>query len=171
MPPWRSRPRLMVFFGGYRYQNDPSTTTATRPILTARCLGIPVALALHDPTDRRTIELEPHLIGHAQGHGVLAEAGHGAVQSAGGYHPVTLLDRGQHLLAVALLLLLGRDQEEVENAEDRREEHHLGEQRVRAARPPAGGEGRRKGQIGSVGDVHGRSSLRRGDVLARNNVG
>src|SRR6266571_5898099 len=102
MPPWRSRPRLNVFFGGYRYQNEPSTTTATRPILRARCLGIPVALALHDPADRRAIELEPHLVGHPQGDGVLGEPGHRTVQSAGGHHPVALLDRAQQLLAVAL---------------------------------------------------------------------
>ena len=42
----------MVFFGGYRYQIEPRTATATSPIRSQRCLGIPVALALHDAPER-----------------------------------------------------------------------------------------------------------------------
>src|SRR6266849_49503 len=142
----------MVFFGGYRYQIDPRITTTTRPIRTDRFLRIPLALALRDPADRPAIELQLHLIGHPERHRVLVEIQHGAVQPARGDDPIALPDGGEHGLAITLLLLLGANEQEVEDREDRAEKYHL---HVHSAGPAraARGKGRGKGQIGSVGDV------------------
>src|SRR3989441_13275804 len=68
IPPWRSRPRLIVFFGGYRYQIEPAATTATKAMRNHRRLGIAVGLTLDDPRDGAPIELQLHLVGDAQRH-------------------------------------------------------------------------------------------------------
>src|SRR5919198_4557404 len=84
IPPCRSSPRLIAFFGGYRYQSEPRRTTRTMPARVRRFLGILVDLHLHDAPDGRPFELELHLIRDAQGHGLLREIGDGAEHPARG---------------------------------------------------------------------------------------
>src|SRR6185436_2625110 len=112
MPPCRSRPRLMRCLGGYRYHSDTASTTATTPIRSPKFLGILVACALHDAAHRAPIELQLHLVGHAQRDRVLAHVGDGPVQPAGGDDTVAPLQRPQHALAVRLLALLRPDDDE-----------------------------------------------------------
>src|SRR6202008_33875 len=66
IPPCRSRPRLIRCLGGYRYQSEMTSTTATSPIRSPKFLGILVARALHDATDGAAIEFQLDLIGHAE---------------------------------------------------------------------------------------------------------
>src|SRR5690348_2433600 len=99
MPPCRSRPRLIRFFGGYRYHKETTTTTATSPMRNHRRLGILVAGDLHHAADGGPIELHLHLIGDAQGHRVLGEPGDRAVQAAAHDHAVSFLQRAQHPVA------------------------------------------------------------------------
>src|SRR5882724_3158393 len=132
MPPCRSSPRLIAFFGGYRYQREPRRTTSTTAARVRRFLGILVDLHLHDARDGAAFELELHLIGDAQGHGLVAQVGDGPEHPARGDDLVAALDRRQHPLAVLLLLLLGPDHEEVEDGEHRAE-HHQGGHQLRAA--------------------------------------
>src|SRR5881396_898996 len=114
MPPCRSRPRLIAFFGGYRYQREPRRTTRTTAARVRRFLGILVDLHLHDAPDGAPFELELHLVGDAEGDGLVGEVGDGAEHPARRDDLVAPLDRGQHPLALLLLLLLGPDHEEVE---------------------------------------------------------
>src|SRR5262249_49410956 len=98
MPPCKSRPRLIVFFGGYTYQREPTTTAATRAILTQTRLGIFLRHSLHHhPGDRAPIELELDLVGDAQRDGVLVQARHRPVEPARSDDTVSLLERPQHL--------------------------------------------------------------------------
>src|SRR6266571_2897368 len=60
MPPCRSRPRLIAFVGGYRYQREPRRTTRTTAARVRRFLGILVDLHLHDAPDGAPFELELH---------------------------------------------------------------------------------------------------------------
>src|SRR5688572_10802092 len=73
MPPCRSRPRLMLFCGGYRYQIDAASTATTIPARTQRRLGILVARNWRDTADGRAIELDLDLVGDAQNDRVLGE--------------------------------------------------------------------------------------------------
>src|SRR5919201_4133989 len=109
MPSCRSRPRLIAFFGGYRDQSEPISTSRTMTIRVRRFLGILVALHLHDAPDRRAFELELHLVRDTEGHGLVGEIGDGPEHAARGDDLVATLDRRQHALAVLLLLLLGPD--------------------------------------------------------------
>src|SRR5213593_3611931 len=142
MPPCKSRPRLIAFFGGYRYQREPRRTTRTTTARVRRFLGILVDLHLHDAPDGRALELELHLIGDAQGHGLLGEIGDGTEHPARGDDLVTTLDRRQHALALLLLLLLGPDHQEIKDGEHRTEHHERGHQ-LRAA-PAARRRGRHR---------------------------
>src|SRR5206468_2603585 len=101
------------------------TTTATRPTRDQRFLGILIALWLQDPSDGHAVELELHLIRHAQHDLLRVETRDRAVQPARRYHAVAPLERGEHLFALALLLLLRADQQEPEDREDRGEEEEL----------------------------------------------
>src|SRR2546426_11615818 len=132
MPPCRSRPRLIAFFGGYRYQREPRRTTRTTAARGRRVLGILVDLHLHDAPDGAPFELELHLVGDAEGDGLVGEVGDGAEHPARRDDLDASLDRGQHPLALMLLLLLGPDHEEVEDGEHRAEHHQRGHQ-LRAA--------------------------------------
>src|SRR4030095_430367 len=149
MPPCRSRPRLIRCLGGYRYQIERASTTATTPRRRPRFLGILVACTLHDAADRAAIELELHLVGHPQRDRVLAQAGDGAVQPTGGDDPIATLQRRQHALALRLLALLGPDDDEVEDGEHRTEQQEGLQKRHR----PAGAAGRRGGGVREVGRV------------------
>src|SRR5262245_1848570 len=115
IPPCRSRPRLIRCLGGYRYHSETASTTTTRPIRSPKFLGILVARSLHHAPDGASIELQLHLIGHAERDRVLAQRGDRAVQAAGGDDPVAPLQRGQHAIAVRLLALLRPDDDEVED--------------------------------------------------------
>src|SRR5881409_1319378 len=84
MPPCRSSPRLIAVFGGYRYQSEPRRTMRTITARDRRFLGILVDLHLHDAPDGRALELELHLIGDAQGHGLLGQVGDGPEHPARG---------------------------------------------------------------------------------------
>src|SRR2546421_807107 len=138
MPPCRSRPRLIAFFGGYRYQREPRRTTRTTMARVRRFLGILVDLHLHDARDGAAFELELHLVGDAQGHGLVGQVGDGAEHPARGDDLVTALDRRQHPLALLLLPLLGPDHQEVEDGEHRTEHHQRGHQLRGAAGAAAG---------------------------------
>src|SRR5689334_1448632 len=96
MPPCRSRPRLIAFFGGYRYHNDARRTTRTTAARVRRFLGILVALHLHHASDGSPLELELDLIGNPQRHGLVAEIRHRAEDTAGGDDLVAALDARQH---------------------------------------------------------------------------
>src|SRR6266511_1438331 len=133
MPPCRSRPRLMLFRGGYRYQSDTASTTATTLQRTQRRLGILLARGRHDAADGGAVELQLHLVGHPEGDGVLAEIDDGAVDAAVGDDPVTLLQRRQHALALGLLPLLGPEHDEVEDREHRAEQDQRLHERRRAS--------------------------------------
>src|SRR5215470_5873143 len=151
MPPWRSNPRLMVLSGGYRYHAETATTIATRPMRMLRfrrMLGgrLLVALGGHDAADRGPLELEPHLVGHFQGHGVLREPHHGPVEPARRHDPVTFLDRGEEDLAVLPLLLLRPDDQEVH---DREHADHQGQDRHDASAVAAAG-GRRRHRVREI---------------------
>src|SRR5690242_13785455 len=122
MPPWRSSPRLIVLSGGYRYHTETATTTATSPMRMPRfrrMLGgrLLVALDGYDAPDRGPLELELHLVGHLQGHGVLGEPDHDPVEPTRRHDPIALLDRGEQALALLPLLLLGPDDQEVHDRE------------------------------------------------------
>src|SRR5687768_12095638 len=136
MPPCRSRPRLIAFFGGYRYQHDNSSTTATRPIRTQSDLRILVAACrlLHDAPDGAAVEFELHAaVGHPEHDGLVGEIENRAVHAARRHDPITFFHCGEHRLALAPLALLRPDEQEVEDREDRSEERELREDRARAA--------------------------------------
>src|SRR5438270_6941362 len=121
MPPCRSRPRLIVLFGGYRYHTETATTTRTNPMRSRRFLGILLALPRRHTADGGAVEFELDLVGDPQGHGVLAEPRHGAVQPASVHDAVAPLDRRKHVLAILLLFLLWAQQLEVKDLEHRRD--------------------------------------------------
>src|SRR5262249_38166902 len=148
MPPCRSRPRLIAFFGGYRYQREPRNTTRTMAARVRRFLGILVALHLHDASDGSSLELELHLIGDAQGHGLLGQVGDGAEHAAGGDHLVAALDRRQHPLTFLLPLLLRPHQQETEDPEQRPEHHQRRHQLGAAAGATARRRRHRPGDVG-----------------------
>src|SRR5437868_1639649 len=132
IPPCRSSPRLIAFFGGYRYQSEPRSTTRTMMMRVRRFLGILVALHLHDAPDRRAFELELHLVRDTQGHGLVGEIGHGPEHAARGDDLVAALDRRQHTVALRPLLLLRSDHQEIEDGEHRAE-HDERRHELRAA--------------------------------------
>src|SRR5438132_1221877 len=88
MPPCRSRPRLIVLFGGYRYHTETATTTRTNPMRSRRFLGILLALPCRHAADGGAVEFELDLVGDPEHDGVLAEARHGAVQPARGHDAI-----------------------------------------------------------------------------------
>src|SRR5215467_7991360 len=133
MPPCRSSPRLIELFNGYRYQTETAMTARTRPMRSRRCLGILLALPCRHAADGGAVEFELDLVGDPQGHGVLVDPRHGAVQSAGGHHAVAPLDRPEHLLALLLLLLLRAQQQEVEDREHGRDHDDRRQHALRAA--------------------------------------
>src|SRR5262245_45362904 len=169
MPPCRSSPRLMRFDGGYRYQMEMITTAATSPRRSQRRLGILVARDLHHASDGPAIELELHLVGHAQLDGVFAQPDDRPVHPAGRHHAVALLQRAEHALAVGLLLLLRAQHDEVEDREHRRErQQHLHE----ASGPTvARRRGGRVGDVEGLGEDHRGSGLQALALIGRNKVG
>src|SRR5207244_8469961 len=142
------------------------TTTATRMTRDQTCLGTLVVLRLEDPSDGAAVELEPHLVRDAQHDLVVVEAGDRSVQPARRDDAVATLEGGEHLLALALLLLLRADQEEPEDREDRGEEQELREDGggSASARRGRGSEG----EVSGVCGVHRTSSLRSSQSVARN---
>src|SRR5499433_604021 len=154
MPPCRSSPRLIELRHGYRYHTETAMTARTKPIRSRRCLGILLALPCRHAADGGAVELELDLIGDPQGHGVLAEARHGAVQAPGGHDAVATLDRREHLLALLLLFLLRAQQEEVENREHRRDHDDRGQHALRAAAR------RRAGRVREIREEHRLRRLR-----------
>ena len=66
---------------------------------------------------RLPVELDAHLLVDAEvdGQHVVGGTYHDAVEAAAGHDPVALLDRLQHVVVLALLLLLGPDQQQVED--------------------------------------------------------
>src|SRR3989442_7059363 len=170
MPPCRSRPRLIRFFGGYRYQREMTTTTATSPMRNHRRLGILVAGDLHHAADGAAIELQLHLIGDPQRHGVLVEPDDGAVHAAGGDHAVAALQAAQHALALGLLALLGAQHHEVGDGRHRDERQRHVEERGRPARV-AGRQGARVGDVEGGSEGHRGSGLRAFAVIERNRHG
>src|SRR5512145_2423040 len=139
MPPCRSRPRLMLCFGGYRYQIEATNTSTTTPTRSQRRLGILVARDRGDTADGRAIELDLDLVGHPQGDRLLGQGDDRAVHAAGGDDAIALLHRRQHALALGLLPLLGPQHDEVEDGEHRAEE----DQRLHEGGRPPGATGRR----------------------------
>src|SRR4029450_8684147 len=77
MPPWRSRPRLIRFLGGYRYHSETPTTRTTRPTRSQRFLTIllALALALHHARDGGAVERHADLIRDAQHDRLLVDRG------------------------------------------------------------------------------------------------
>jgi hypothetical protein len=149
---------LIVRCGGYRYQTEPRTTTATRLARRQRVLGFLVVLPRQDPSDGDAVDLEPHLVRHAQHDLLVVEARDRPVQPARRDHAVAPLERAEHRFALALLLLLRTDQEEPEDREDRREEQELRDDGAGPASARRGRGGER--DVSSVGEVHRTSSLR-----------
>src|SRR5690348_5944665 len=121
MPPCRSRPRLIAFFGGYRYHRDPRRTTRTTAARVLRFLGILVALHLHDARDGTPLELDLDLIGHAQRDRLVGHVRDRSEHPARRHHPIPALDGREHAVAFLSLLLLGPDHQEVEDREHRAE--------------------------------------------------
>src|SRR5262245_45820243 len=148
IPPCRSSPRLIELRSGYRYHTETAMTARTRPTRRRRCLGILLALPRRHTADGGAVELELDLIGDPQGHGVLAEARHGAVQPAGGHDAVAPLDRAEHLLALLLLRLLRAQQEEVEDRQHRRDHDDRGQHALSAA------AGWRPGRVREIREEH-----------------
>src|SRR5206468_6790064 len=148
IPPCRSSPRLIALRGGYRYHTETTITAMTRPMRSRRCLGILLALPRRDAADGGAVEFELDLIGDPQGHGVLVDPRHGAVQPAGGHDAVAPLDRPEHLLALLFLLLLRAQQEEVEDREHRRDHDDRGQHALSAAAR------RRPGRVREVREEH-----------------
>src|SRR5574341_1400574 len=133
MPPCRSSPRLIRSRGGYTYHSEASTTIATSAIRTQCCLRILLrASRHHDAPDRGPVELEPDLVADPERDRGIGQAGDRAVQPAAGDDAVAALERPEQLLALTPLLLLGADEQEVEDREDGGEEEKLGDQRPRA---------------------------------------
>src|SRR5688500_603762 len=107
MPPCRSRPRLMVFFGGYSAHADASRTMRTMAARVRKFLGILVALGLHHPRDGAALEVQLDLVRHAQCHRRVREVRDRSVEPARGHHAIAALDGAQHPLTLGLLTLLG----------------------------------------------------------------
>src|SRR5438093_11884978 len=142
------------------------TMTVTRLTRDQTFLGILVVLRLEDPSDGAAVELEPHLVRDAQHDLVVVEAGDRPVQPARRDDAVATLEGGEHLLALALLLLLRADQEEPEDREDRGEEQELRDDGggSASARRGRGSEG----EVSGVCGVHRTSGLRTSQSAARN---
>src|SRR5262245_58592212 len=171
MPPCRSRPRLMRCLGGYRYHSDTASTATTRPIRSPKFLGILVARALHHhATHRAPIELQVHLIGHAQRDRVLGQARDRTVQPACGDDPIAPLQRAQHAIAIGLLTLLRPDDDEVEDREHRAEQQERLQERHA---PTSTARRRRRGvcDVGRVREAHQESDLRTFGVIEGNRHG
>src|ERR1700675_4975865 len=114
MPPCRSSPRLMVFFGGYSAQIDAISTTSTITARVLRFLCILLALGLHHPTDRSALELQLHLVPDAQSHRCVRQVRHRSIHPARRHHAIAPLDGAEHPLPLLLLALLRPDHQEVE---------------------------------------------------------
>src|SRR5437667_12295989 len=74
-------------------------------------------------------ELDAHVVGDLERGLRVVEADDGADDAAGRHHAIAFLQVLQHLVRLLLALLLGPDQEEIENQEDRHELEQLEQQR------------------------------------------
>src|SRR5439155_19539274 len=116
-------------------RSERRTTALTSPIRSQKFLRILVALALAlNASDGGTVDRQADLIRDAQGDRLrlLVDRGHRPVNSTRRHHAIAALHGGEQGFALAPLLLLRPDQQEVEDGEDRAEEDELGEHGVAA---------------------------------------
>jgi len=85
------------------HETDADAELTTHPRRSTPCRRRPARCARWSP-----LEVELDLVRDLEGHGVLGQPHHGAVEPTGGDDAVALLDRPQEILALSPLLLLGR---------------------------------------------------------------